>query len=182
MKEQARLEKQIEKMQNEKPKQREKRLAKIEKEREESEQFLQEITRAFEFRLIGEEEIDGVATHVISAEPREGYEPSSPETKVLPKVRGTLWIAREDNAWVKADMETIGNITWSVIFKLHEGARVRFTQRRINDEVWLPDSWHVSMKAKAALVFKFNGEVTGTYSDYRKFTTDSTVIHGEAAH
>ena len=48
------------------------------------------------------------------------------------------------------------------------------------DEVWLPESWYVRLRARAALVFKLNGEVTGSYSNYRRFTTDSTVIHGEA--
>lgn len=180
-KERRKLEKQIRKMRNETPKQREKRLAKVEKGREESEQFLEEITKAFDFRLAGEEEIDGVATHVISAEPKAGYEPTSRETRVLPKLRGTLWISKDDHAWVRADLEVFDDITWAVIFKLREGARIRFKQRKLNDEVWVPDSWYVRMRARAALVFKFNGEATGSYSNYRKFTTDSTVIQGDAA-
>jgi hypothetical protein len=180
-KEQRKLEKQIKKMRNETPKKREKRLAKVEKGREESEEFLEEITTAFDFRLTGEEEIDGVATHVISAEPKEGYEPSSREAKVLTKLRGTLWISKADHAWVKADLDIFDDISWAVIFKLREGAKIRFTQRRHNDEVWLPESWYVRLRARAALVFKFNGEVTGSYSNYRRFTTDSTVVHGEAA-
>ena len=179
-KEQKKLEKQIKKMKQETPKQREKRLAKVEKGRQEGEEFLREITRAFDFRLIGEETIEGVATHVISAEPKPGYEPPNREAKVLTKLHGTLWIATEDHAWVKADLETTDDITWSVV-KLREGAVIRFTQRRINDEVWLPESWFVRMSAKALLVFKFRGEFTGTYSDYRRFTTGSTVIDGEAA-
>jgi len=39
----------------------------------------------------------------------------------------------------------------------------------------------VRLRAKAALVFKYNGEITGSYSDYRRFTTDSTVIDTDAA-
>jgi hypothetical protein len=179
-KEQRKLDKQIKKMQNETPKQRAKRLAKVEKGRAEGEEFLEEITKAFDFRLTGEEEIDGVATYVISAEPKEGYKPSSREGKVLTRLHGTLWISRDDHAWVRADLETTANIRWAVIFKLRKGAKIQFTQRRLNDEVWVPDSWYVRLRAVVALVFKFNGEVIGSYSNYRRFTTDSSVIHTEA--
>ena len=180
-KEQKKLEKQLEKMRNETPKQRKKRLAKVEKGRREGEEFLEEITRAFDFRLSGEEEIDGVATYVISAEPKKGYSPSSREAKVLAKLRGTLWISKDEHAWVRADLETFGNIRWAVVFKLRSGAKIRFEQTKLNDEVWVPVSWYVRMRAGVALVFKFNGEVTGSYSNYRKFMSESTVVPGNAA-
>ncbi len=178
--EQRNLEKQIERMRNESPKQREKRLNKVEQERQESDEFLEEITRGFDFRLRGEESLDGVATYVISAEPKAGYAPSSREAKMLTKLRGTLWISKADHAWVKADLEVFDDITWGILFKLREGATIRFTQRRLNDEVWLPDRWHVRATARAALVFKFNGEFSGSYSDYKRFTTDSTVLPDDA--
>jgi hypothetical protein len=179
--EQRKIEKQIDKMRNETPKQRRKRLVKVEKGREEGEKFLEEITQAFDFRLIGEEDVNGVVTHVISAEPRAGYKPTSREAKVLSKVRGTLWISRDDHAWVKADLETTGNITWLMIFKLREGARIKFTQRKVNDEVWLGESYSVNFRAKMALVVRSNHEIIGHYSNYRKFTTDSTDVHGGVA-
>ena len=177
-KEQRKIEKWIDKMRNETPRQRKKRLAKVEKGREEAEAFLEEITRAFEFRLIGEEDVSGVATHVISAEPRAGYKPTSREAKVLAKVHGTLWISRDEHAWVKADLETTGNITYLIVFKLRKGARIQFTQRKINDEVWMGESYSVNFRAKLALVVRANHEIIGSYSNFRKFTTDSTDIHG----
>ncbi len=178
-KEQRRLEKRIKKMQGETPKQRAKRLAKAEKARKEGEEFLREITQAFDFTRTGEETVGGVPAHVISFEPKSGYKPRSREAKVLPKVRGTLWIARDDYAWVQADMETTDDVSWMLIFKLKEGARVRFKQRRINDEVWLMNDWSVRMKARAALFFKFNGDISGSYGNYRKFQSDSTMVPGE---
>lgn len=175
-KERRKLEKQLAKMRNETPKQRRKRLAKVEKGREEGERFLEEITKAFDYRVTGEEKIDGISTWVISAEPKEGYDPPSREARVLTKLRATVWISKKDHAWVRADMETFDVIKWGIIFKLHEGAKIRFKQRRVNDEVWLTESWHVRLKSRAALFFKFNGELSGRYSNYRKFTTDSTVV------
>ncbi len=76
-------------------------------------------------------------------------------------------------------METTDDVSWMLIFKLKEGARVRFKQRRINDEVWLMNDWSVRMKARAALFFKFNGDISGSYGNYRKFQSDSTMVPGE---
>ena len=173
-KEQRKLKKRIKKMQNETPKQREKRLANIEKDREEGRKFLEEITKAFDFRLTGEAEIDGVVTYVVSAEPKEGYEPPFRAAKILPKLRGTVWISKQDYAWVKADMETLDDFTWAATFKMSEGTTIGFKQRRVNDEVWLTESWYIRLRSTTALVFKLNGEFTANYSNYRRLKADST--------
>jgi hypothetical protein len=179
-KEQRKLEKRIKKIQNETPKQREKRLAGIDKDRDEGRKFLEEITKAFDFRLIGEAEIDGVDTYVVSAEPKEGYEPPSRAAKILPKLRGMLWISKHDYAWVKADMETLDDFTWAATFKMSEGTKIGFKQHRINDEVWLTERWYIRLRSKTALIFRFNGVFIGSYSAYRRLAVDSTVSHGAA--
>ena len=175
-KQQRKLDKQLRKMRDETPAQREKRLEKIAKEREEARRFLEEITRAFDFQLIGEETIDGVDTHVISAQPRAGYEPAFRQARVLTKLRGTLWISTGDHAWVRAEIETFEDFKWRLV-KLREGATIRFSQQRVNDEVWMMDNWFVRLRAKAALVFGFHGEFTGTYDAFRKFTTDDSEVY-----
>jgi hypothetical protein len=174
-KEQRKLEKQVEKLRKESPAQREKRLAKVEEERQEGAEFLEEITRAFDFTLAGEERVAGVDTWVIDAEPRPGYEPSSKQSRVLGKVRCRFWIAQDDYGWVKADIDTFEPFSWSVI-KIKPGAKISFTQQRVNDEVWLMDTWEVAARARAVLVIGFNGEFAGSYSDFRKFTTSTDVV------
>jgi hypothetical protein len=174
-KEQRKLEKEVEKLRNELPAQREKRLAKVEEERSEGAEFLEEITRAFDFRIVGEEQLAGVDTWVIDAEPRPGYEPTSKQARVLSKVRCKFWIAKDDYGWVKADIDTFEPFSWSVI-KIKPGAKISFTQQRVNDEVWLMDTWEVAARARAVLVIGFNGEFEGSYSDFRKFTTSTDVV------
>lgn len=172
--ERRRFDKHIRKTQTETARQREKRLAQIEKERREDEEFLEEITRAFDFRLVGEETLDGVACHVVVAEPRTGYVPRNRDARVLTKLRAKLWIARDDYGWARAEIETLGNFTWAAIFKLREGARVRIEQFRNADGVWLGESWHMRLRAKVAQVLRYDVELIGTYDNYRKFTTDTT--------
>ncbi len=180
-KEEKKLRKSIEKMRSETPRQREKRLRELEKEREEERRFIREVTRAFDFRLAGEETVDGVDCYVIDAAPKPGYEPSFDRAKVLKKVRGSVWIGKRDYAWVKADVDTVESFTWGLfLLKLREGARIQFEQRRFNDEVWLPFKWSVRALGRAALIAKFNVIVEGSYSNFRKFSTESSVEFGDA--
>lgn len=173
--EQRKLDRHLRKLQRETPRQRQQRLARVERERREGEEFLEEITRAFDFRLIREEVVDGLATWVISAEPKPGYRPTSRMARVLPKVRATLWVAREGHAWVQAEIETTGDVTWAAVFRLREGAQIRFKQRRLDDGVWVTDRWNVRLRANIALVYRLHAELTGTYDNFRRFTTDTTV-------
>lgn len=180
-KEQRKLEKSIAKLQNETPAQRRKRLKRVEEEQEERDKFIAEVTEAFEFRLAGEEVMDGVETYVIDATPRPGYRPAFRRAKLLPKMRGRLWVAKDSYGWVKAEVETIDKITFGwFLFRLGKGATLEFRQRYVNDEVWLMDSFLVRGKARLGLIKAFHGELESTFSNFRKFSTDSKVVAVQA--
>ena len=177
-KQQKKLDKSIEKMQNETPKQRSKRLAKVRKKREKESKFREEITRAYNFRLVGEEAIQGVDAYVIQAEPKPDYRPQLKDAKFLRHLRGKLWIAKRDYAWVQAKVQTLRRISigWFLL-RLNKGAEIEFTTRRINGEVWLPEQFRAKFKARVALVKGFHKEVSSTFANYRKLTTDSRIIY-----
>ncbi|HXV77749.1 MAG TPA: hypothetical protein VD788_15655 [Candidatus Polarisedimenticolaceae bacterium] len=174
--EQRRLEKQLDKMRRETPSQRAQRLRSVEREHEESRGFFEQVTRAFDFQLLREEPLDGVPCYVIAAEPRADYEPVSRETRVLTKVRATLWISQSDSVWVRAEIETIESFTWAMVLRVKPGAQVQFSRRRVNDEVWLPHTWYLRYKGKAAGIFGFNREFSASYDNYRKFTAESSGV------
>ena len=47
---------------------------------------------------------------------------------------------------------------------------------RVNDELWVPKDISLKASARLALLKKLNVEQTLTFSDYRKFQTDSRVV------
>jgi len=180
-KEERKLQKSIEKMRGETPEQRAKRRAKAAKERERDQRYIREIIRAYDFKMWGEEPIDGIDAWVIYAEPRPGYEPSFRRANVLKKLRGRLWISKADYGWIKADIDTIEGFSWGLfLLKLHRGAKIEFTQQWFNDEVWLLDSWRVQMSGRAGLIARFDGELLGNCSNFRKFSADSSITFGDA--
>ena len=176
-KEQRKLEKSIEKRQNESPKEKQRRLAKIEKEREKERRWIREMQNIFECSLAGEETIDGVETWVIAAEPKPNYEPEYRKAKFLQKMRGKFWIAKSDYGWVKAAAETTGTVSYGLfLLRLAKGSTLSFHQRKLEEGVWMIDEFRVRFQARAGLIKKFKKEVLGSFSNYRKFTAEAALI------
>lgn len=179
--EQRKLERSIEKMRRQTEGERAKRLRKLKADRDEEQRLREEVARCFDFRLAGEDELGGVASYVIDAEPRADCKPTLRQAKILPKLRGRLWVAKRDFGWVRVEVETIERISFGwFLFRLNKGSTMEFTQRFVNDEVWLVDNWRVRFRARVGLVKGYNGEVLGAYSEFRKFTADSRVVSVEA--
>ncbi len=148
-----------------------------EKNRAESRKFLNEIPEAYNFQLVGEEAISGKPAWVIQAEPRPGYHASDSRAKMFSKIHGRLWIDQSEFQWVKVDAETMDTISFGwFLARLAKGSWFRFEQARVNEEVWLPSHAEIGIDGRLAVFKKLRAGVNISYSNYRKFQTDSKVI------
>ena len=181
-KEDDKIQKIIDKRKNESEGDRRKRLEKEEKEREEDRKFVLEISDAYNFRLVGSEILNGRDTWVLEGEPRPGFEPKERMAKFLSKFQGRVWIDKAEAEWVKVDVTAIDTVSvgW-VLARVHKGTRLIVEMTRVNDEVWLPKRLQLHFDARVALFKSFDDDVEQTYSDYKKFRTDTkiTVLGGE---
>jgi hypothetical protein len=152
-----------------------------EKERAEQRKFLNEIPEAYDFEVVGEEDVSGQPAWVIAAEPRKDYKARVSDAKMFSKIRGKLWIDKSEYQWVKIEAETTDTISWGLFLaRLARGSAFRFEQKRINDEVWLPSHAEISIQGRLALLKKLRAGVDITYSNYRKFQSESRVISTQA--
>jgi hypothetical protein len=176
-KEDARIQKIIDKRRNESDSDREKRIQKEERQREEGREFVKEIADAYNFRLLGAEPIDGRDTWVIEAVPRPGYEPHKKEAKALTRIAGKIWIDKSEDQWVRMDVHVIDTISFGLFLaRLHEGTRVVVEQTRVNEEVWLPKHAAVHVDVRVALLKNFDVDLDVTDRDYKKFRTGSRIV------
>jgi hypothetical protein len=156
--------------------QRKGRLSGYEKRQERGRAYLREIPDAFDFRLLGEEQRQGRAVHVIDAIPRAGYQPRDARAKTLLRLHAKLWIDKSDLQWMRVEAEVIDTISvWLFLARLGTGSRLEFEQIRVNDEIWLPQIVRASGAVRIALLKKLQGDVTITYRGYRKFQSESEV-------
>lgn len=175
-KEEDRIRKIIDKRKDESEKDRENRLKQEEKDREETHEFVGEIADAYNFHLVGTENIEGRDTYAIDAEPRPGFQPHVKGAQFLPKFRFRVWIDKTEKQWVRIDALAIDTVSLGgFLARFHKGCRIVIEETRVNDEVWLPKHMAVKIDVRLALLKNFNIDQDVTYKDYRKFRTDTKI-------
>ena len=176
-KEEEKIQKLIDKRKSESAEDRKKREEKEEKDREDSRKFVTEVADAYNFSFISMETLDGRPTYVIDAEPRPGYQPHMKEAKVLPKLRGRIWIDKDESQLTKFDIQCIDTVSFGLFLaRIHKGTRIIYEQIRVNDEVWLTQQIALKLDVRVALLKEFNLEDDITYRDYKKFRTGTTIV------
>ena len=176
-KERERLQKSIEQRRNETAAQRQQRIADWDRRRNRERENLKEVPDAFDFRLTGEEQMDGVPVWVIEGTPHAGFKPKSREAAYFPKVKGRIWVAKSDYTPVKIAVETLDTISiGAFLVRLAKGGHIGVEFTRVNDEVWLPKREFSTGTGRLGLVKKIAMEQELTWSNYRKFQVESKVV------
>jgi hypothetical protein len=176
-KEEEKIQKIIDKRKNESENDRRKREEKEEKDREDERKFVMEVADAYNFTLVGSEQIGGRDAWVIDGEPRPGFEPHMKDAKYLIKFHGRVWIDKDDLQLAKMDLECLDTITWGgFLARFHKGSRIMMEQTRVNDEVWLPQLITGKIDVRFALVKNYNVGFEQNFHDYKKFRTSTKII------
>jgi negative regulator of sigma E activity len=81
--EQLKLESVIRQRRGESEQQRTERIARYESDRRRDSLMMEQLTKAFDFRLLGAQNLDGFSVYVLKATPRPGYRPPNAETEAL---------------------------------------------------------------------------------------------------
>lgn len=165
------------KLERESAEERARHLADYEKQRERDREFLLEIPDAFDFKLAGEDTIDGRAAWVIEAQPKPGYRAKHSDAKAFSKIEGRIWIDKAEYQWVKVRAKTLAVISWGwFLARMDAGATVEFDQERVNDQVWLPRREMLRGSGRIGLVKRVSEEQETLWTNYRKFQAESRIV------
>lgn len=175
-KQQEKLDKEVAKLRDETPQQKQRRLDNEEKSRQKDREFLLEIPDLYDLRLERDDSIEGRPVWVISATPKQGYKPRTSDGRNLLKIRGTFWIDKAEYQWVRVEAESIATLTWGFFLgRINPGAKLLFEQTRVNDELWLPKRQLVSGVGRI-VGKRIAGDEEVTWSNYRKFSVQSNIV------
>lgn len=181
--EEEKIQKIIDKRNNESEGDRRKRAGREEKEREDSRKFATEVADAYNFKLVGTEWIGRRAAWVIDAEPRRGFVPHTREARLLLKFHGRVWIDKADLQLAKMDVECLDTISFGLFLaRFHKGSRLILEQARVNDEVWLPAHLAAKADVRLGLIKNFDVNLEQTFRGYKKFQSSSKVIASGEVH
>ena len=154
---------------NESPSQRAHRVAAYRTGRERDHQMLSQLTKAFNFRLTGTQSLGSRSVYVLDASPRPGYVPPTRDTRVLPGMRGTLWVDTQTFQWVKVEAQVVHPV-WIAGFvaRVDPGTRFALDYAPVTAGIWLPTRYQMTARAKVLMIFSHNGQADQTFSDYQK--------------
>ena len=149
--------------------QRGERIAKYEKERESDHLLMEQLTKALDFKLVGEQKMGSYEVYVLKATPRPGYEPPNYEAKVLTGMEGKLWIDEKTFQWVKVEATVIRPVSIEgFLAEVEPGTHFELEKAPVTDSIWLPR--HFAMKSQAKVLFFFTrkSQADELYYGYHK--------------
>jgi len=146
------------------------------KARRERDDAVNDVFIVFDIRMIGRERIEGHDTIAFSLTPKADVKPRTREGGQMRHFKVQAWVSESDHELVKLDAEAIDTLSFGlgVLARLHEGARLSFLRRKINEEVWLPAVVSYSGSARVSLLFTLRRGGTSEYSGYRKYSVDTS--------
>jgi hypothetical protein len=178
-KEDEKLEKFLAKRRNESEEDRQKRVEKDKKEREEGRAFARDVVNAYDFRLVGDDRVSGEDTWVIEATPRKDFKPTQPHADILKKVKGRMWIEKKDYNWVKIEAEAFDTISFGLfLFRIHPGSRFVLETAHINNELWAMKRLYINGSARIAVFKNEIAEQEDVFSNYKKFSSTVKILPG----
>ena len=149
--------------------QHETRTAEYERERKRDHILMNELTKAFKFRYIGQSNIDGHDVYVLKATPRSGYRPPNSESQVLTGMGGTLWIDTATFQWVKVEAHVLRPVfIGGFLARVQPGTHFELEKAPVETSVWLPSHFAMRSHAKILFFFDHRSQESDTYFDYRK--------------
>jgi hypothetical protein len=154
---------------------RSERIAKYEAERKRDRTLIEQMTIAFDFRLVGTRQLNGYNVYVLKATPRHGYKPPDRDSQVLTGMEGTLWVDQKTFQWVKVEAHVIHPVKIvGFIAEVEPGTRFEVEKRPVASGIWMASKFSMRSTAKVMLFFPRRGEEDDSYFDYhRSASTDA---------
>lgn len=146
-------------------------------QRKDEPKIIDDVFAGYDMQIVGREDLDGRPAIRMRFIPRAGYSPGTRLGKILQHVAGEAWINEADHQMVRIDAEVVDPISigFGFLARLQKGAIIHVERRKINNEAWLPYKAEVSLRARILLLKGLHIRETFEYSDYKKFTVETTI-------
>lgn len=140
----------------------------LRKQEEENTSIVQEVPKAFDFQVIGEEAVNGRSAYVLQPTPHPGYHAQGKYGNMFSKVAGKLWVDKQDLGWIKVDGQVIQPFSMGLfLVRLLRGSHITMEQTRVDDGIWMPERVEVRAAARIFFVKSLVIDRVLTYSEYR---------------
>lgn len=149
---------------------------KRERERREALQRINDIFVVYEIKMVGRARIDGRDTIALTLDPRPNARPATREGKWMRAFKCRAWVSEADHELVKLDADAIHdvNIGFGMLARMNTGTHWSFVRRVVDGDVWLPARADYTIRARVLMLKRYDQGGTIEFSNYRKFTVDTS--------
>jgi hypothetical protein len=147
--------------------------------RREFDAVVADLFRVFTIRMERRESLNGHETIEFSLTPRPDAKPRTREGGQMRSFVVHAWVSESDREVVRVDAEAIETLSigFGLLARLHKGASLSFLRTKVNDEVWLPSRVTFNGSARVGLVAVLRRSGTSEFSNYRKFSVDTSTTY-----
>jgi len=149
------------------------------KARREYSAAVDDIFHVYDIRMLRRESLDGHDTIVATLTPIPGVKPLTDDGKIMRHFKARAWISEADYELVRVEIEAIDDLSFGLglLARVHKGTVATYQRRMVNDEVWLPAEVTWTASARVMLFRQLRLRGVSEFSNYRKFTVDTSTIY-----
>jgi hypothetical protein len=105
---------------------------------------------AFNYTLVSETRVDGRDVYQLAASPKPGYVPRDRDARVLPGMKGMLWVDKDTFQWVKVEADVTKPVNfYGFLAKVRPGTRFELEQEPVAAGLWMPKHFSTRVYALA---------------------------------
>ena len=147
-----------------------------EKAMKERREAIDDIFNVFDVRMVARESIEGHDTIAFTLTPRPKATPATDSGKMMQHFTARAWISESDYELVRITVETVEPVSFGLglLARLQKGATASYQRRKVNGETWLPARMTYRGSGRVLLVKAMSLGGSSEFSNYRKFTVDTT--------
>lgn len=147
---------------------RRERIAKYEKDRTRDNRMMHQLTKAFDFKLVGTKNVRGFEVWVLKATPKPGYQPPNRDTEVLTGMEGELWVDQQTCQWVRVYAVVLHPVSIEgFLAQVEPGTQFDLQYIPVSHDVWQPSEYSMQAHARVMFMFNHSSQEQDTYWDYQ---------------
>lgn len=153
------------------PEQREKRIADYGKELKSDHEMMSQLSKGFDFRIVGTRKSGQRSVWVLTATPKPSYRPPNMDCEVLRGMRGEMWIDKETYEWAKVTAEVIRPVSiGGLLAEVEPGTRFEIEKAPVTAGIWQITHFSMQSHAKVLHLVKHNSAEEDWFSDFQRIS------------
>ena len=143
------------------------RIANYRKDLARDHNMYEQLTEAFDFKLVGQGKLRKFDVYVLKATPKPGYRPPNMECQALPGMQGQLWVDQKTFQWVKVTAQVIRPVSIEgFLAQVEPGTRFELQKAPVDNGIWLPSRFTMKSHSKVFFLVNHYSSADQTFFDY----------------